>query len=107
MATRGESIQFPIPTRGITVHEHPLLVGPAGLTDARNWLYRGGRLQTRFGVTNFQGEQVPQVDGGYTYAQNVQERPLGFLQYDYVSSALIDRDRLIMGTDEGLSLIHI
>jgi hypothetical protein len=60
-----------------------LQVGWNGLVDAENWIYRNGVFKVREGLTDF--------------ANDINERPMGFIQYDHGSEA----NRLVMGTKTG------
>jgi hypothetical protein len=63
-------------------------IGFGGLVDAKNWIYRNSNFYVRPGLTDF--------------ADDVNERPLGFIQYDWANDVGgSEEDRLVMGTDDG------
>jgi len=71
-----------LPTNGIRKDIPPTAVGFQGLINGENWIYRDARFFVRPGLVGF--------------ADNISERPLGFMQYDHGS----ENGRLVMGTDD-------
>jgi hypothetical protein len=71
-----------LPVNGIRKDIPPIAVGFQGLIDAENWIYRDAQFRVRPGLTDF--------------ADDIDQRPLGFIQYNHGS----EDDRLVMGTDD-------
>ena len=80
MPSAEQSVPINIPTDGIRKDVPSLILGWNGLVDAKNWIYRNANFFVRPGLTDF--------------ANDINERPLGFIQYDHASES----DRLVMGT---------
>ena len=84
MPSRTPAFRWPRPGKGLMKHLNELEVPPDGLIDGVNWFNRYGRFKTRPGLTAF--------------AQDTNERPLGFILYNHEN----EDNRLLMGTDAGL-----
>jgi hypothetical protein len=83
MPSISQPFRWPRPSKGLLKHLNELEVPPDGLIDGVNWFNRYGRFKTREGLTAF--------------AQDINERPMGFIQYNHE-----DEDyRLVMGTSVG------
>jgi hypothetical protein len=83
MPSPSPSTTIPIPTQGIRKDLPSLQVGWNGLVEAENWIYRNGVFKVRGGLTDF--------------ANDINERPMGFVQYDHGSEV----NRIVMGTKTG------
>lgn len=83
MPSISRPFRWPRPGKGLMKHLNELEVPPDGLIDGVNWFNRYGRFKTRPGLTAF--------------AQDVNERPMGFLLYNHED----ENNRLVMGTNLG------
>jgi hypothetical protein len=75
-----QSQPIPKPTGGIRKDVPATVLAWQGLVDAKNWIYRNSNFYVRPGLTAF--------------GNDINERPLGFIQYDFSTEV----DRLVMGT---------
>lgn len=83
MPSITQPFRWPRPSKGLMKHLNELEVPPDGLIDGINWFNRYGRFKTRPGLT--------------AIAQDVNERPLGFMQYNHENEDY----RIVMGTSGG------
>ena len=83
MPSSNPSVLFPIPDAGVQADRHATAVAENGLVDAENVLYRDGVFASRPGLK--------------TFGDDVNERPMGFYQWDGPSVLR----NLVMGTSVG------
>jgi len=58
------SIRMPDPVAGVIRSEHPRNVGPRGLVEAHNWVYRDGVIRPRDGITPLDAPVKSEISAG-------------------------------------------
>lgn len=63
MPSVSPKVEIPLPVNGVLKGINPRLIGPTGLTDSRNWIFRDGSFHTRDGLRPL-GESVELAPAG-------------------------------------------
>ncbi|MHC4703234.1 MAG: hypothetical protein ACYTFQ_21935 [Planctomycetota bacterium] len=58
------SVRMPDPVAGVIRSEHPRAVGPRGLVEAHNWVYRNGIVRPRDGITPLDAPGKAEISAG-------------------------------------------
>ncbi len=76
-------LTIPVPNLGVMAHLDRRDVPPRGLAEAENWIFKNGEFQVR--------------PGEGTFGDDINQRPMGYIQYRHSDGAL----RTVMGTSLG------